>query len=337
VKYGWQFLKYPAIFVSLAAFWIFSISNAGLVRAQDAHVNIEPRESSGRTVAEEKDRASANFSVNSNLVLIPVLVTDREERLVTGLHREHFRIWDNKVEQVITHFASDDLPVSTGLVFDCSGSMGSKLKKSHAAVAQFLAAANPEDEFSLVKFSDQAELAERFTSRTEDIENRVMFTVARGRTALLDAIALSMSEMKHARHARKAILIISDGGDNSSRYTVNEVKRMVREGDVQIYAIGIMDPLPLRTRSPEEMAGAALLSDISEQTGGRLFEIADVNELPDVAVRIGTALRHEYVLGYAPDAAQDGKYHHVQVKVVQPKGLPALRTSFRTGYVAPLN
>ena len=336
MKHGWQSLKYPAIFGLLAVFWILPISNSRLVRAQDSRVIIEPRESARRTVAEE-ERSSANFSVNSNLVLIPVLVTDRDERLVTGLHREHFRIWDNKVEQVITHFASDDLPVSTGLVFDCSGSMGSKLKKSLAAVSQFLAAANPEDEFSLVKFSDQAELSERFTGRTEDIETRVRFTVARGRTALLDAIALSMGEMKHARHARKAILIISDGGDNSSRYTVNEVKKLVREADVQIYAIGIMDPVPLRVRSPEEMAGAALLSDISEQTGGRLFEIADVDELPDIAVKIGAALRHEYVLGYAPAAPQDGKYHRVQVKVVQPKGMPPLRASFRTGYVAPLN
>src|SRR5262249_13370679 len=149
---------------------------------------------------------------------------DRDNRLITGLGREHFRLWDGKSEQVISHFTAEDVPVSIGLVFDASGSMGNKLQKSRAAVTEFISSANPKDEFSLVQFNDRAQLLQGFTDRTEDIQSRLLFIQSRGRTALLDAIMLSMHEMQHAKHSRKAILIISDGGDNDSRYSTREVK-----------------------------------------------------------------------------------------------------------------
>jgi len=269
-------------------------------------------------------------------VLIPVTVTDNLNRFVTGLDKEHFKLYEDKVEQTITHFASEDAPISVGLVFDCSGSMGDKLKKSREAVAQLLKTANPEDEFFLVEFNDRAELVVSLTKRSEEIQNRLAFTQSKGRTALLDAIVLSMNEMRKAHNPRKALVIISDGGDNSSRYTVSEVKNRVREVDVQIYAIGILELFGERRRTPEEFAGPGLLNDIGEQTGGRLFEVGNLNELPDVASKIGEALRNQYVLGYAPSVVRrDGKYHRVRLKLVKPKGWPSLRAYWRLGYYAP--
>lgn len=153
---------------------------------------------------------------------------------------------------------------------------------------------------------------------------------------MLDAIYLAMDQMKRAKHTRKALLIISDGGDNCSRYSMREVKNRVKEGDAQIYSIGIVENLNMRSRSPEELAGPALLDEIAGQSGGRLFEIDDLNELPDVAAKIGMALRNQYILGFAPALPKhDGKYHRIVVKLDRPKGLPPLRASFRSGYYAP--
>jgi VWFA-related protein len=186
--------------------------------------------------------------------------------------------------------------------------------------------------------NDRALLLQGFTDRIEEIQNRLMFIGSKGRTALLDAIVLSLNEMRHAKHSRKAILIISDGGDNNSRYSEREIKARLREMDVQVYSIGIMEPIALRLRSPEEAAGAALLANMAQQTGGQLIEVGDPDELPGIAVRVGAALRNQYVLGFVPNSdARDGRYHRVQVKIVRAKGGPPLRLSFRSGYFAPNN
>jgi Ca-activated chloride channel family protein len=304
--------------------------------AQDPVVSIEPRAGTRPDAQGGANRAATHISVDSDLVLIPVMVTDHHDRLITGLEKEHFRLFEDKVEQVITHFAAEDAPVSIALVFDCSGSMGPKLQKSRAAVTAFLHTANPEDEFALVVFNDRAQLAVGFGSRIEEIQSRMLYTQSHGRTALLDAIYLAMDQMKHAKHSRKAILIISDGGDNCSRYSMREVKNRVKEGDAQVYSIGIEEPFAARGRSPEELAGPALLDEIASQSGGRLFEIDDLNELSDVASKIGMALRNQYLLGFAPaQQKRDGKYHKIVVKLERPKGLPPLRASFRSGYYAP--
>jgi VWFA-related protein len=265
-----------------------------------------------------------------------VTVTDPLNRFVTGLEREHFRLFEDKVEQQVTHFASEDAPLSVGLVFDASGSMGSKLTKSRQAAAQFFKTANPEDEFFLIQFSDRPELAVPFTTNTEEIQNRLAFTNSKGRTALLDAIYLAMNQMKKARNPRKAVLVISDGGDNSSRYTQTEIRNVVREADVQIYAIGIFEPASSRSRTAEELSGPGLLTEVAEQTGGRHFPVENLNELPDIAAKVGIELRNQYVLGYTPSNRQrDGKYRRVVIKVVQPRGLPPLRAFWRLGYYAP--
>jgi Ca-activated chloride channel family protein len=277
----------------------------------------------------------ANLRIDTTLVLIPVAVYDPLSRFVTDLDKDNFKLYEDKVEQEITQFSSEDAPLSIGLVFDTSGSMGSKLQMSRKAVKQFLQTANPEDEFFLIQFNDRPEMVVDFTPDTEEILNRLTFTQAKGRTALLDGVYMAMNQMKKARNPRKAILIISDGGDNSSRYTESEVKNAVREADVQIYAIGIFEPMASRGRTPEEMSGPALLGEVTEQTGGRHFAVDNLAELPDVAAKIGIELRNQYVLGYSPkNTTRDGKYRRVLVKLVKTAGLPPLKAMFRTGYYA---
>jgi VWFA-related protein len=289
-----------------------------------------------RTLTLGEAAPKSNLRVDSTLVLIPVTVTDLTNRIVTGLEKENFKIIEDRTEQEITQFSSEDLPISVGVVFDCSGSMGSKLEKSRLAVAQFFKDANPEDEFFLVEFSDGAKVVQPFTRNLAQVRNRLIFTRSRGQTALLDAVYLALHEMKKAVNPRKALLIISDGGDNNSRYTDGEIKNLVKETDVQIYAIGIFESAGNRGRSPEELGGPDLLTDIAEQTGGRQYPAESVNELPDIAAKIGLELRNQYILGYAPQNREhDGKYRRVQVKLIPPRGLPPLRATWRLGYYAP--
>ena len=289
-----------------------------------------------RPSAAEPARPSSNIRVDSSLVLVPVTVCDPNNRPVIGLEKEHFRVFDDKVEQAVTHFAMEDEPLAVGLVFDTSGSMGPKLRRSRMAAAEFFHQANPADEFFLVEFNDQPRLVVPLTRSTEEIQNQLTFTTSRGRTALLDAILLAMNEMKKSKMNRKALLIISDGGDNASRYTEAEVRSRVREGDVLIYALGIFEPYGSRSRSPEELSGPGLLNDLAEQSGGRHLPVEDLSELPDIAAKIGIELRNRYLLGYSPtDRTRDGRYHHVRVQVVPPHGLPPLRAYWRTGYYAP--
>jgi VWFA-related protein len=318
---------------AIVAAWLATLVAVAPVIAQSERVAIEPRALKPATTG-SADRTVPDIRIDANLVLIPVTVTDQHDRLITGLEKTHFKLFEDKVEQPITHFAMEDAPVSVAIVFDCSGSMGPKLQKSRTAVAEFLRAANPDDEFSLILFNDRAQLAVGFTDRTQDIQSALFSTQSKGRTALLDAVYLALNTMKHARHTRKAVLIVSDGGDNSSRYTTREVKEYVRESDVQIYSIGILEPFGTRDRTPEELAGPALLDEIARQTGGRLFEVDNLDELRDTAVKIGMALRNQYILGYTPPVINDGKYHRVKVQVERPRGLPALRATFRSGYYA---
>jgi Ca-activated chloride channel homolog len=200
-------------------------------------------------------------------------------------------------------------------------------------VVEFFKTANPEDEFFMITFSDKPEILSDFTQSVEDIQGKLVYTLPKGKTALLDAIYLGMNKMKQAKHQKKALLIISDGGDNNSRYTENEIKSMVKESDVQIYAIGIFDMSP---RTEEERMGPAMLTEVTDVTGGRTFTIDNVNELADVASKIGIELRNQYVLGYRPrNPAHDGKWRKIKVKLQAPKGLPPLHVYSKTGYYAP--
>jgi Ca-activated chloride channel family protein len=306
--------------------------------ADDSKVSITPRSkaSDKELKAPELEQRSDRIRVDTTLVQINVTVTDPLNRFVTGLEKEHFRLFEDKIEQKILDFSSEDAPLSIGLVFDTSGSMGPKLQKSRQAAVQFFKTANPEDEFFLIEFNDRPELVVPFTADTEDIQNRLEFAQSKGKTALLDGVYMAMNQMKKARNPRKAILIISDGGDNNSRYTESEIKNAVREADVQIYGIGIFEPIGSRGRTPEEQMGPGLLNEVAELTGGRSYNVENLNELADIAAKIGIELRNQYVLYYSStNRTRDGKYRHVNVKLAQPRGLPPLKAFFRLGYYAP--
>jgi Ca-activated chloride channel family protein len=268
-----------------------------------------------------------------DLVLVPVTITDQMDRLITGLDKNNFQLFEGKQQQEIRHFSSEDAPISLGIIFDMSGSMAQKIERAREAVVEFCRSANPQDEFFMITFSDQPQLTADFTNNVDEVQNRLLVTVPKGRTALLDALYLGMHKMRAAKHQKKALLIISDGGDNHSRYTEGEIKSQVKEADVMIYAIGIYDHY---FPTEEERLGPELLSEVSEITGGRTFTIDNPNDLPDVASKIGAELRNQYMLGYRPDnQGRDGKWHKIKVKIRIPKGLPPLQVYARTGYYAP--
>jgi Ca-activated chloride channel family protein len=276
------------------------------------------------------------IKVNVEMTLVNLTVTDPLDRLVTGLEKEHFRVFEDGVEQEVVTLSSEDVPVSIGLVFDMSGSMSDKVEKAREAAVQFMRTANPQDQFFLVSFNDRAELTSGFTSSVDELQNRMMFTASRGRTALLDAIYLGLSQMRGAHNGKRALLIISDGGDNHSRYNESDVKNYLKEADCQLYAIGIFDPIGIRSRTPEELEGPSLLSEMTEMTGGRVFPVGNLGELPDIAAKIGMELRNQYVLGYKSSNPQhNGSWRKIKVKLRPPKGLPPLNVYAKTGYYAP--
>jgi len=273
------------------------------------------------------------LKVDVDLVLVSVTITDPMNRLVTGLEKDNFQVYEDKQPQEIRHFSSEDAPISLGVIFDMSGSMSNKIEKAREAVVEFFKTANPQDEFFMIAFNDRPELLADFTRSVEDIQGKLLYTVPRGRTALLDAIYLGMNKMRDARNSRKALLIISDGGDNHSRYSDSEIKSIVKEADVQVYAIGIFEAAP---PTPEEVRGPHLLREITDITGGRTFVIDNPNELADVATKIGIELRNQYVLGYRPkNPVRNGHWHKIKVKLLPPKGLPPLTVYAKSGYYAP--
>ena len=276
---------------------------------------------------------SKPYKSESDLVLVPVTITDPMNRLVTGLDKENFNVYEGKEAQEIKHFSSEDAPISLGVIFDMSGSMSSKIERAREAVVEFFKTANPQDEFFMITFADKPEEVSDFTQSIEDIQGKLVYTIPKGRTALLDAIYLGVSKMRQAKYPKKAVLVISDGGDNHSRYTEGEIKSVVKEADLLMYAIGIYDRY---MSTPEEQLGPALLSELTELTGGRAFTIDNPNDLGDVATKIGIELRNQYVLGYRPkNPTHDGKWRKIKVKLIPPKGLPPLRVYAKTGYYAP--
>jgi Ca-activated chloride channel family protein len=281
-------------------------------------------------------QAPVDLRVNVPLVLIPVHVTNTVGTSVTNLAREDFRLFEDNVEQNVTHFSKEEAALSIGLLFDSSGSMRNKMKKSMAAVTTFFKTANAGDEFFLIEFNERPRLLAPFTRDLDDIRTRLGRVKPFGRTALFDAVRMALEEMKGARNSRKVILILSDGGDNRSRYTELEIKGRASESDSQIYSMGIFESGDSLKRTPEERNGPRLLNDLAEQTGGRHFPVNDLDDLPDICARISAEFRNQYVLGYSPaNGAVDGKYRQVKVQVVSPQNAATLKVHHRPGYYAP--
>jgi len=298
-------------------------------------IHITPRKISPEAIP-GTSRIPGGISVihsNVDLVTVPVTITDNLNRPVTGLDQDNFQLFEGKKPQEIKHFSNEDTPVSIGLIVDMSGSMSNKIDKTREAIRQFCQAANPQDEFFMITFADSPQLAADFTSQPDDIENNFLLTQAKGRTSLLDAIYMGLRKMHDARYPRRALLILSDGGDNHSRYSERDVKSAVKEADVLFYSVGTFDRY---VNTEEEMLGPELLRSITEVTGGKAYTITNIADLPAVTRAIGVQLRHQYVLSYRPGAKpQKGKWYKISVRLRLPKSLHALlRVDARTGYYA---
>jgi Ca-activated chloride channel homolog len=336
---GFRVFCFSVVFL-LLAYWAAcrGVTFAATQTPADANKQSEkkPKDDVRKNTPGQVLKPGQTLHLDVDLALVNVTVTDPYNRLVTGLEMDNFRVFEDNVEQEIVSFSSEDVPISIGVIFDFSGSMANKVGKAREAALQFFKTANPQDEFFLVSFNERAELTSTFTNSVEDLQSSLMLTAARGRTALLDAIYLGLSEMRGAHNAKRALLILSDGGDNHSRYNESDIKRLVKEADTQLYAIGIFDPLGYRNRTPEELNGPSLLTEITEMTGGRVFSVEKLDDLPDIASKISMELRNQYVLGYRPsNKAHDARWRKIKIKLRVPKGLPPLNVYARTGYYAP--
>ncbi len=278
----------------------------------------------------------ADMRVDTTLVLVPVTVTDARHRYVLGLDRENFHVLEDGVEQQIKQFSGEDAPLSVGFVVDISGSIGSKIDLCRQAVVQFLKTMNTQDEAFLVTFSDHAQVIAPLTRDTDKMANQLMTVPTGGLTALFDGVFAGLHEMERAVNPRKTLVVISDGGDNNSAFSAKEVLQKALESGVQIYAMGVFESLGPLGMSLEEQRGPRLLSNISEQTGGRAFAASRLDQLPEVAARIAVELRNQYMLAFSPsNQAKDGAYRKLEVKLSQPDGMKGLAARWRLGYYAP--
>ena len=280
----------------------------------------------------EKPASDTSIRVALNVVLVPVTVTDIHNRPVEGLTSANFQIWEDKIEQHVEYFSSEDAPVSVGIVLDMSGSMRAAFNAARSAASTFLKTGNPEDEYFLVEFSDSPRVAQKFTTDVNRLQDDLAILGPGGYTAFLDAVYLALENVRLGIHPRKALLMITDGEDNHSRYTSDDVKEMLKESDVQLYGVDMGYGRSMRTRQ----AGRELLDELAELTGGRVLTPASINELADVCAQISLELQNQYVLGYVPtNVTADGKWKKLRVKVNPPAGMSRLNVRAKAGYYGP--
>ncbi len=266
----------------------------------------------------------ANLRLDVQLLEIPVTVTDLRGQPLIDLRQDAFHVFEDEVERPISAFSIVDAPISATLVFDRSRSMKGRIGDARAAVEQFLKMSAPGDEFSLIRFSDRAQLLTPFTQNWETISRDLSAVQPGGWTSLFDAVGLAMHEARKGRNQRKVLVVLSDGEDNNSRYSLTELISMLREADVQVYAVTMFE----RPRSLERMA---------EETGGRTLWLRKLDDLPSAVETLNRQIRSEYLIGCVPGAIEnDGKYHRLRVEVQPPPGMERIRTSWRRGYTSPL-
>jgi len=328
-----------------AALVVFALASFPLVLpafAQNDDVHVIPRSPLNKPSADQAPDSSAGRSsssqhskpliANVDLVLVPVTVADRKNRAVTGLEKQNFVLYEDGQRQAIHSFSAEDAPISLGVILDTSNSMRNKIEVASKSIVEFFKTANPLDDFFLITFSDRPELLVDFTTSVDNIQNRLFHVMPNGHTSMLDAIYMGVSKIRHSRYQRRALLIVSDGGDNRSRYTRSEIKRVVQEADVELYGIGLFDTV---FQTPEERTGKQLLDAVTEATGGRTFAIKDIQDLPETANRISLELRNQYVIGFrSSNPARDGKWRKLKVKIV-PEEMP-VRVYSKNGYYSPV-
>lgn len=295
--------------------------------------------SDSATIAGRKPHEKPTFSVDSGLVLLPVTVTDGRGATVTGLTKGQFQVFEDNVPRSIASFGEEDVPVSIGIVFDTSGSMQGVLKRSQEILRRFIDEANPQDEASLVTVSTRPGAEVPFTGDLGTIPQHLLSTEAFGGTALVDAIYSAVIGTRKAHNGRKALLVISDGMDNHSRYSKPELMSLALESDVQVYAISVFDP-PLN-RKPielkEEREGLAFLEELARRTGGVALVARGERDAEEAAAKISRAMRDEYVIGLAPSTADSassesgpGRWHPLRVGLDR----SGVKTWSRSGYFA---
>lgn len=285
------------------------------------------------TPRDDSQKPFQEAPISTELVSLTVSVTDPYSRLVTGLDKHHFEVFEDKVKQEITHFSNDDLPVSLGIVFDVSGSMKGKLDRARDALRAFIQTSHSDDDFFLVGFNQRANLLAEFTDG-DTLSNKLHLVDPKGQTAVYDAAYLGIEKVKQGRHTKRALLLISDGQDNSSRYTYGELRKLLKEAGVQIYCIGIVD-MGGGAGGALDMQGQGILEEIAQVTGGKAFFPRSAAELEDTTTRIALELRNQYSIGYLPtNIKKDGQWHKIKVSVKPPKGLPSLKVQHKEGYYA---
>ena len=275
----------------------------------------------------DRPKVPPRFKSDVDLVLVRVTVTDSLNRYVVGLEKDHFKVFEDKIEQQVLHFSNQKAPISVGFVLDTSGSMADNILAAKNSIARFLEQGDPEDEYFLVTFNEISRLALDYTNKRENVQNAISISEAKGRTALYDAVYLGLEKMRGARNDKKALIVITDGEDNSSRYTFSELKEFAKESDVQIYVIGERGDLGY---------GQGIINEIVGLSGGRAFFPSSFNQLDYYCDLIHTELRNQYLIGYRPSNRDfDGKWRKIKVKLEPPEGLPRLSVRAREGYLAP--
>jgi Ca-activated chloride channel homolog len=272
--------------------------------------------------------------IKTDLVTLTLTVTDLYGRYVVGLDKSAFSIYDGNELQDIEYFSDSDAPVSVGILFDVSGSMsGDKIRKARKALERFIGTSHPSDEYYLIAFNNRAQLLMDRTRDGEAVLRKLTLVQPKSNTALYDAVYLGVERVTRGTHQKKAMLIISDGQDNSSRYNFGEVRRLMKESDVVTYAVGIMDGGD--AGSVVGMQGQAFLDELTSVSGGKSFYPQSDVEMDEIFERIALELRHQYSIGYSPkNFTPDGKWRKVKVKVKPPRGFPRLTIRHREGYYA---
>ena len=272
--------------------------------------------------------------VNTDLITFTVTVTDTYGRYVSGLGKNAFMVMDDKKPQEITYFSDDDSPVSVGVIFDVSGSMGGdKIRRARDALSKFIQTSHDSDEYFLIAFNSRAQLLLDKTRDGNAVLDKLTFVQTKNNTALYDACYLGVEKVQRGTHPKRALLLISDGQDNNSRYTFNELRRLLKESDVVLYGIGILSGSD--AGSNLGMEGQGILDELASVSGGKAFFPRSAAEMDDIFEQIALELRHQYSIGYKPtDFSNDGRWHRIKVKVTPPRGLPKLFVRSKDGYYA---
>ena len=277
---------------------------------------------------------ASTLKIDVELVLVNATVTDSLNRYVSGLEAQHFQIWEDQIEQKIEYFNAEDVPISIGIIFDVSGSMKDKINTARVAATTFLKSGNPEDEYFIVSFANRPEMMADFTTDITKLQSKLILTPAKGMTAMYDSVYVGLEKLKEGTNPKKALLLITDGEDNRSRYTFQNVKEFVKEQDVQIYGIGIVDDWNSQLSAGK--TGRAMIEELAEITGGGAYFPDSVYELEDICTKIAVELKNQYVIGYhSTNETKNGKWRKLRLKVNPPKGIQRLSVRAKQGYYAP--